>query len=340
VPQTSHADHADDADHANHGEQAEHAVRLIAAPFTVFCEDGSPDLAAVESQAASLVRDGVTAAFVCGTTGEGASLTIAERIAVAKRWCEVAGSGLEVIVHVGHACLAEASLLATAAERAGASAIGAVPPYYYRPRTIAELVASCAEIAAAAPSTPFLYYHIPSFTGVCLPMPELLEAAPPRVPTFAGVKFTHEDLMEFRRCLEVAGDELSVHFGRDELLLPGLVLGARSAVGSTYNFAAPLYLRLAEDLRRGDLAAAEARQALCQEMVRIVGRFGGLPALKGTAEIFGLGPARCRPPLTSLEPAEVSLLEHELERIGFLAEVRSSSEWLHATSRSRRVADR
>ncbi len=314
-------------------ERSEHALRLIAAPFTVFAADGSLDLAAVEHQAEALLRDGVAAAFVCGTTGEGMSLTTAERVALASRWCEVGRGGVEVIVHVGHASLAEAAHLAAEAERAGASAIGSVAPFYYRPRTVDELVDCCGAIAAAAPRTPFLYYHIPSFTGIHLPMPELLEAAPGRVPTFAGVKFTHEDLMEFRRCIEVAGDELSVHFGRDELLLPGLTLGARSAVGSTYNYAAPLYLRLADDLRRGDLQAAQDRQAMAQAMVRIIGRFGGLAALKATAAIFGLPDATCRPPLVSLDTATIRRLEEELGRIGFIDEVRASGQWLRAAAR-------
>ena len=76
---------------------------LVAAPFTAFHTDGSLNLALIEKQAASLVANGVAGAFVCGTTGEGISLTVAERMQVAERWQQVAGPQLRVIVHVGHA---------------------------------------------------------------------------------------------------------------------------------------------------------------------------------------------------------------------------------------------
>ena len=56
---------------------------LIAAPFVAFRPDGQLNLDLIEAQAHSLVASGVKGAFVCGTTGEGVSLSVAERMAVA-----------------------------------------------------------------------------------------------------------------------------------------------------------------------------------------------------------------------------------------------------------------
>src|ERR1043165_1641656 len=101
-------------------------ITLIAAPFTPFHGDGSLNLPVIEKQATALAADGVRGAFVCGTTGEGASLTGAERQQVAARWREVASDRLEIIVHVGHVCLDEARALAAHAQRSGANGIAAV----------------------------------------------------------------------------------------------------------------------------------------------------------------------------------------------------------------------
>lgn len=80
----------------------------------------------VPRQVEALVADGVDGAFVCGTTGEGLALTVAERMAVAERWLR-AGRQLEVIVHVGHLSLGDARTLAAHAVEHGAAGVAAVP---------------------------------------------------------------------------------------------------------------------------------------------------------------------------------------------------------------------
>src|SRR5438270_10808922 len=143
---------------------------LVAAPFTPFTPDRALNLAAIPDYARLLRRNGVGAAFVCGTTGEGLSLNQTERMQVAEAWMKCADAKLRVIVHVGHNCLGEAQELARHAASIGAAAIGAIAPCFFKPRNHGELVAWCAAIAAAAPNVPFYYYNIASLTGVALPV--------------------------------------------------------------------------------------------------------------------------------------------------------------------------
>src|SRR6266576_7019617 len=111
---------------------------LVAATHSPFREDGSLNLAVVERQAAHLLANQVKFAFICGSTGESHSLTLEERRALATRWMEAArGSELEVIVHVGTNCLADARVLATQAQALGAAAVAAVGPSYFKPRNVA-----------------------------------------------------------------------------------------------------------------------------------------------------------------------------------------------------------
>jgi N-acetylneuraminate lyase len=299
---------------------------LIAATFTALRDDGSINVRTVEVQAQALVEQGLRGAFVCGTTGEGASLTTAERMDVAERWCAVARDNLEIIVHVGHTSLSEARALAAHAQRAGAAAIAAVAPFYYKPRDVAELVDVCAEVAEAAPRVPFYYYHIPSMTGVDLPMADFFLAAKERIRTLAGIKFTHEDLADYGRCLDLADGRYEIFFGRDEMLLAGLSLGARSAVGSTYNFAAPLYQRIFDAFERGDTAAAREAQIIAREMIRIAAKYGGLPALKAMMGQIGIECGPCRLPLRTLAPDRRERLREECERIGFYRKANKGPE--------------
>src|ERR1700712_3186182 len=119
---------------------------LVAAPFTPFRDDLSVNLDVIPAYANLLRENGVGAAFVCGTTGEGLSLTQTERMQVAEAWTQVADDRLRVIVHVGHNCLADAQALTRHAAQIGASAIAAIPPFFFKPRDHGELVDWCAEL--------------------------------------------------------------------------------------------------------------------------------------------------------------------------------------------------
>lgn len=290
---------------------------FVAATFTACHANGGINLDAIEAQAADLVRQRLRGAFVCGTTGESASLTTAERMDVAGRWGEVAKADLEVIVHVGHTSLGDARTLAAHAERTGAAGIAAVPPFYFRPRTVEELVDFSARIAAAAPRTPFYYYHIPSLTGVALPMAEFLPAAMAAIPTLAGIKFTYENLADYARCLELADGRFDIFFGRDEILLAAVGLGARSGVGTTYNFSVPLFRRMYDAFERGDMDEARRWQTGATWMIDTAVAHGGIPAFKTMMRWLGIDCGPCRPPLVSLDEEQAARLRSDLDRIGF-----------------------
>src|SRR6185437_9293354 len=172
---------------------------LIAAPYTAFDGSGDPALGVIDRYAHHLVGSGVKGAFVCGTTGEGLSMTSDERMKVAERWTKVVGNNLKVIVHVGHTSQRDSIELARHAAKVGASATAALAPFFYKPASIQALVDFVRPIAAAAAALPFYYYHIPSMTGAAFAMADFLEAAADKIPNLRGIKYTHGDLMDYQR---------------------------------------------------------------------------------------------------------------------------------------------
>lgn len=294
-----------------------HISGLIAAPHTPFKRDGSLNLAVIERQAMLLDQNGVAGAFVCGTTGEGSSITAAERMKVAARWKDAKPSRLALIVHVGHPSLQESIALARHAARIKADAIAAIAPSFFTPSRVEELVAYCAAIAGAASGLPFYYYHMPAMTGGSFTAVSFLKLATTRMPTLAGIKFTHEDLMDFAAASTFAGDRYNVMFGRDEILLAGLSLGATCAVGSTYNFAAPLYRQIIRAFKAGDLAAARRGQLQAIAMVDTLKANGGLAAGKAAMGLIGLDCGPVRLPLRELAAEDLGRLRAGLEAAGF-----------------------
>jgi N-acetylneuraminate lyase len=292
---------------------------LVAAPFTPFNADRSINLDVIPTYARFLRANGVSAAFVCGTTGEGLSLTLEERLAVAEKWVGTAGENLPVIVHVGHTCLADARKLTAHAAKIGAAAVSALAPMFFKPRHTGELVDWCEAVASAAPSLPFYYYNIPSMTGVTLPVADFLAKAADRIPTLVGVKYTHEDLPDFTACVQAADGRFDVLFGRDELLLEGTKAGARGAVGSTYNYAAPIYLRLLAAHQKGDEATARALQDTAIKMIAICNGTGvtHLAASKALMAMLGVDCGPVRLPLIQPGFAQLAALRAKLGEIGF-----------------------
>lgn len=290
---------------------------LIAAPLQPMHLDGGLDLKSIEALATGLKGNGVTGAFICGTTGEGLSLTVSERKQVAEAWRRAASKDFRLIVQVGHNSLSDAQALAAHAEEIGADAIGCLPPMFYRPRSEADLIEFCGRVAGAAPNLPFYYYHIPSMTGVNLSMAELLTRGSERIPTLAGIKFTYEDLMDFLRCLNVAGGRFQMLFGRDECLLAALSLGASGFVGSTFNWMAPIFREIIGCFESGDIQGARRAQSKACDAVSVFVRHGGIPAGKAIMTWIGFDCGPVRSPQIELSEGQKARLRADLEAIDF-----------------------
>lgn len=292
---------------------------LIAATHTPMNRDGSLNVSTVEKQAAHLKANRMTAAFICGSTGEAHSLSVDERKQMTRRWSEVLkGSPMKLIVHVGHNALPEAQALAADAARHGAYAISALAPNYFKPAAVVDLVDFCAAIAAAAPEVPFYFYDIPALTGVNLSMPDFLSQAGERIPNFAGLKFTNPDFASLQQCLAQSRDAFDILYGNDEILLAALAFGVRGAVGSTYNLIAPIFHRILEAFARGDFETARAEQLKSVEFVRICAGFGYLRAAKAAMSFLGVDCGPVRLPLRPLDESERTRLFSALKSSGVL----------------------
>ncbi|HEY3320426.1 MAG TPA: dihydrodipicolinate synthase family protein [Planctomycetota bacterium] len=313
---------------------------LIAATCAPLKDDGALAVDRTGKIVEQLLREGVSGLYVNGTTGEGLSLTGAERRAIAEAYVSAAAGRVPVLVQVGHNSLRESRELAAHAQKIGAAGVSMMAPSYIKPDSARTMVDCLAEVAVGAPELPIYYYHIPHLTGVTLDVPEILRLAAEKILSFAGMKFTSPALHEFQSCLEFGRARLSSRqkngantsvphgantnvpplnclWGVDEMLLSAWNIGARGAVGSTYNFAAPLYRRMLDALARGDMDEARKRQAQAVLMLRVLNRYRGLAAFKVVMQFIGLdcGPARL--PLRTLDKSERDALRRELQEIGF-----------------------
>jgi len=248
-------------------------------------------------------------------------------VAITERWlAALSGSEMTVIVQVGGNRVREGSELARRAARGGAHAIAAIAPSYFKPPTVTELVSVCAELAEGAPELPFFFYDIPALSGVDLPMDEFLVQARERIPAFAGIKFSRSDLVQLQKCLALSGDELDILYGQDETLLAALELGARGAVGSTYNFAPGLYQRMKRAFDAGDSSAAREEQLRSIGLVDLLAGYGYVGASKAVMGFLGVDCGPVRAPLPQFDGTRRAELRRVLEELGFFDWYRDDSE--------------
>jgi N-acetylneuraminate lyase len=301
------------------------AFRLIPAAFTPMTADGSIDFDVVEPYAAYLVEQGISEAFVCGTTGEGLSLTVDERLALVEAW-SACRDLIEPIAHVGHNCQRECIRMAAHAGRLGLKSIAAMATCFFRPAGERALVNFLKPIAAAAPEAKFYFYHMPSATGVTVDMKTFISMAVEQIPNFGGIKYTHEDLTEFGACVKEWDGQLDLLFGRDELLLEALALGTRGAVGSFYSLIPGVFQKMIAAHRQGHQAEARQCADYAASLAKRTLGFNLLPASKFLLSRAGFISEYVRPPLEVLSPESKEGL---LESVASLGPVPHDTEGPH-----------
>jgi N-acetylneuraminate lyase len=295
---------------------------FIAAPFTPMDVEGNVALDRIAPYAEHLIESGISGVFVCGTTGESPSLLLEERKDVLEEWVRCAGNRLRIISHVGSNNLKESMELASHAEQTGAHGVAALSPYFFKPDDLQDLVNYLAKMAAASPGVPFYFYHMPSITGVHIQVNQLLNAVDGKIPNFAGVKYTHNDLMDMQLCLSYPRSDYQIFHGFDEILLCGLSLGVQSAVGSTYNYMANVYVKIFEAFRISDLDTARRLQLYSVKVIQLLNKYGGaVRAGKAIMGMIGVECGPCRLPLRPFSKSELEQFKKDLDGLRFFSVV-------------------
>ena len=299
--------------------QHTHLRGLIAAPFTPMFSDGSVNLAAIPKYYELLKTNGISGAFICGSTGEGVSLSVGEKKEIAEIWiaCAKNDSEFKVITLVGGTCISESKELAVHAASHGIDAIAYTSPSYFKPASVHVLADLCMEVASSCPEIPFYYYHIPVLTGGHYAMIDLLKAVHGGIPNFTGVKYTHEDFMDFLSCLHFANGKYDMLWGRDENMLAALALGAKGSVGSTFNYMAPVYHNLMNAFQKGDLLTARLWQQKSIDLITLLGKYGGIATGKAYMKLLGFDCGQFRLPVKNMTEARYEEFTQEAAENGF-----------------------
>jgi N-acetylneuraminate lyase len=288
---------------------------ILSALITPFDNQGEVNTAVLRDLVRFQLQAGLTGFFVNGGTGEGLLLDPEERKQILEIVLNEVNGDVPVIAHIGAVATHTAADLAAHAQAAGAAAVAAIPPIYFRVDQLA-LKEHYRIIAQAAPDLPLWLYNIPGATGVTISadiFADLLD-----IPQIAGIKYTSYDFFTMRAILELGQERgVTVLSGPDEMCLPALTMGAAGAIGTTYNILPGHFARLYRAYCDGNLAQAQERQ---YQANRVIKAFTSAPTLSAVKEILARMGFDCgvpRRPLRPLTPAESQKLWQMLDQTEF-----------------------
>lgn len=296
-----------------------HLQGLISAPFTPFNAQGELNLSLIPDYYRFLKSNGVTGAFICGSTGEGVSLTLSEKKLVAEAWaaCSNHDEDFKVMMFLGGTCIADCIDLAKHSYEIGLYAVSFTAPFYFKPANVQMLASCCKAIADQIPNMPFYYYHIPVLTGGNIAMFDLLNAIDGLIPNFAGIKYTHEDFMDFQSCMSFQNGKYDMMWGRDENMLSSLVLGNKASIGSTFNYIAPLYTALIAAFNANDMKKASELQQLSINFIRLLGKYGGISVGKAYMKLAGIDCGEFRLPVKNMSTQDFEAFKLDVLALNF-----------------------
>ncbi|NPV67056.1 MAG: dihydrodipicolinate synthase family protein [Anaerolineae bacterium] len=286
---------------------------VMPALVTPFTPDDKPDLHVLRALVEYHLSKGVNGFYLCGSTGEGLALTVAERQAITGTVLEQVAGRVPVLVHVGALALHDAITLAIHAREQGAAAISSILPANYT--TLDSLRAYFERLAEAVPDLPLLPYLIhPQIAPL-----QLMEALLP-IPGIGGTKYTGPDMYEMGQIIQMGqGRPWTVFSGMDEQCVYAAMMGANGCIGSTINLMPGAYLRLKALVAGGRLAEAHDLQLRINRVTTVLIRYGVLAALKYALGLLGFDCGQPRLPSSSLPAAQQPALRAALEQQDFMA---------------------
>ena len=281
--------------------------RVLTAMVTPFAPDGSLDLDGAARLADALVSLGNDGLVVSGTTGEAPTTSDAEKSELLRAVVGAVGDRAHVLAGVSTYDTRHSTELARSAEKAGATGLLVVTPYYSRPPQ-AGVIAHATAVADAT-DLPVMLYDIPARTGTALAHDTLLRLS--EHPRILANKDAKGDLLAAQRVM--AGCDLAWYSGDDALNLPLLALGAVGFVSVTGHLVADRHRQLLEAFLAGDVATARAvNDATLPITIGIMTRTQGAIMVTAALALLGTPVGPVRLPLVEAKESEIAVLTQDL----------------------------
>ena len=276
---------------------------------TPFTSENTVNVAVVRDLVEYLLSKEVDGFYVCGRTGQGLSLSVAERQLVAETVMAQVRGRVPVVVHVGSMSIQDALILTRHAAQIGASGISSIiPPYYAE---MPQIVGYFQAVANATPHLPFFPYLF-GFPKVV----ELIQNLLP-LPNVMGTKYTGPNMYEFQQVVNLRRENWFIFSGMDEQCLFARMSGATGSIGSTMNFMPGVYRKIHACFEQGQLAEAMEWQQKANIVTETLYKYNFMSGMIEVIRLLGFDCGALRLPDFPLPAEGREKLQGDLQAVAF-----------------------
>lgn len=289
------------------------AVALV----TPFKKDLSVDEAALRRLVNIQIEAGTDILLPCGTTGESPTITEEEQRRIIEIVCDEAKGRVRVAAGAGTNSTRDAIELAEAAEKAGATAILSVAPYYNKPTQ--EGLYQHYKAIAEAVSVPVIIYNVPGRTGINISVDTIIRLAE-EFENIQAVKEASGNMGQIADLLNRRPETLSVLSGDDPLILPVMALGGDGIISVAANQVPRAVKQLVEAVFAGNLTEARRVHNQYYELFNMNFVESNPIPVKYTLAKMGLIEEVYRLPLVPASEGSKAKLDGVLQKLGLIKE--------------------
>ena len=279
-------------------------LTALVTPF----RDGAIDTKALAALVDEQIAAGVNGLVPCGSTGESATMSHDEHLAVVREVVRTARRRVPVIAGTGSNATAEAIRLTRGAEEAGADAALLISPYYNKP-TQDGIVRHYAAVAEAT-RLPLIVYNIQGRTASNITAHTMARLA--AIPRVVGVKEASGSMAQVLEIIDACKPEFAVWAGDDVITLPLMAAGGVGVISVASNVAPKLMVELTDAMRAADLPRARRAHARLMPLFRHLTLEVNPIPVKTALAVMGRCTDEFRLPLTPMTPSNRAILEKTL----------------------------
>ena len=257
------------------------------------------------------IKEGVDSIIVCGTTGESATMSEAERKDTIKFVVDTVNKRVPVIAGTGSNNTKSAIEMTKYAESVGVDGVLVVTPYYNK-ATQKGLIEHFTKIAKET-TLPIIMYNVPGRTGVNI-LPETCYELS-KIDNIVAIKEASGNISQVAKIASLCGNDLAIYSGNDDQIIPVLSLGGIGVISVLSNIKPKFTHDMVYDFFNGDVKEACKKQLDSIELIDcLFSEVNPIP-VKSALNMLGYDYGIPRLPLTELSESNKDKLKKTIFKI-------------------------
>lgn len=286
----------------------------IVALVTPFNDDGSIDYASLDKILEFQVNNGTDGILILGTSGESATMTNAEDLAVAKFAVEHVNGAAPIIGGAGSNCTRESYNKSLALQQIGVDGLLIITPYYNK--TNEEGMYRHFKTVLDAVDLPCILYNIPGRTGCSISVRNVEHLS--KHPNALAIKEASGSLEYVSDIAHCLNKDFGMFSGSDDLVIPLMSLGARGVISVWANIMPKEVHEMCKNFLAGNLEEARATQIRCMDLIHaLFCEVNPIPVKQALADMDFLKP-NYRLPLYPMKEENHAKLKRAMQEVGLL----------------------